>query len=211
MVPSIWCSQAARPPPTPILRIDPSPFKFSAFAVTEDISNGTDFNRMNWDLIGSDAEQSRSVGGLETREGLANLKYAVSREFWLLSDGRISRHSMRARHSSAISMGLVAMGGVRFTLGPAFDASVIAGRQYNSPSYTGELHYEMTPTSAVVAAVTDTVTTPAARLLDNLDNMASTDARNTCGQRLTSFPAAPFQAFQHLMRCRSMTPASTTS
>ena len=163
------------PAPTPTPGFTPPPSNLSNFAITEDLSSGTDFNRMNWSLIGMDAEQSRSVGRLETREGLANLDYAVSREFWLLST--VGYQTFDASPPLIRNLnGLVAMGGVRFTLGPSFEASAKAGRQYNSPSYTGELHYEMTPTSAVVAAVTDTVTTPAARLLDNLNNLASTDA-----------------------------------
>ena len=162
------------PPPTTLPGLTPPPSNLSAYAISEIISNGISFSRLNWDLIGSDAEQSRSVGGLTTREGLADLKFAVSREFWLLAKGGFE--SLDA--SPALSRNLdgpIAMGGIRYTLGPAFDATVMAGRQYNSPSYIANLHYEMSATSAIVATVTDTVTTPAERLLEGLDKMAATD------------------------------------
>jgi uncharacterized protein (PEP-CTERM system associated) len=162
------------PAATPTPGLTPPPANISSFSITEGISNGSFFNRMNWDLSGSYADQSSSAIRLMTTAGLADLKYAVSREFQLLT--KVGYETFDASPALTRNLnGIVAMGGVRFTLGPAFDGSILAGRQYNSPSYTGDLHYEMSPTSSIVAALKDTVTTPAARLLENLSNMAATD------------------------------------
>ena len=130
------------PPPPTLPGLTPPPSNFSAYAISEIISNGISFNRLNWDLIGSDAEQSRSVGGLTTREGLADLK--LCGEPGILAARKGGYETFDA--SPALSRNLDGPRGdgwVRFTLGPSFDATVMAGRQYNSPSYTGELHYEM--------------------------------------------------------------------
>jgi hypothetical protein len=133
------------------------------YGASEIISSGTDFNRLNWTFTGSYDVTSERL--LEYREaiGLADLKYAISRELSLL--GNFGYESLTSNQPLLKSLvGPVAMGGLRVTFTNAFEADATAGWRYNSNSYTGNLRYAVGPYTTILGSYTDSVNTPAGLL-----------------------------------------------
>ena len=140
--------------------------------LTEKISSGPDFDRLNWDLVGSLSETAQTQSLLSEKAGIANLRYAVSHEFSLLATGGYDAISNSTGLNQDVS-GPVAMGGFGMTFGKEFSLQVEAGQRYNDLSFFGNLRYEITPTAVLVAAVNDSVQTPEGQLLNNLTNLTA--------------------------------------
>lgn len=140
--------------------------------VSEKLSSGPFFQRLHWDLLVMNQEQSRDVGDFKQRTGLADASYAVARDVFVL--GRVGYQSFDSSPELTRNLdGVIAMGGVRFTAGPTFDASILVGRMFNATSFIGNLHFEMSPRMAINGTLTDTVSTPGQSLLDSLNNLAA--------------------------------------
>jgi hypothetical protein len=169
-----FLQQSGAPTETFSPLLEPPPSNMQAYAATEKISSGSYFGRSMWDVIASDKEQTRNAGGLADREGSVDYDYALTRQVVLLSTAGYEAFDATPPLTRNIN-GIVALGGVRIALGPAFEFQVRAGRQYNAASYTGNLHYEINPAMSLAGGISDTVTTPAHLLLDNLENLTATD------------------------------------
>jgi uncharacterized protein (PEP-CTERM system associated) len=138
--------------------------------LTEKISSGTDFDRMNWDLIGSLSETARTQSLLSEKAAIANLRYALGHEFSLLATGGYDAISNSTGLNQNVS-GPVALGGFGLTFGTEFSLQFEAGQRYNDLSFFGNLRYEITPSALLVATVNDAVQTPEGQLLNNLTNL----------------------------------------
>jgi len=164
--------------PVPVIPGFVNPTDTLSTSVTERLSSGPFFGRFRWELAGSDAE-IRGIGShtvkddLSERTGLATLSYAVTHGFSLLVTGGYEWIHTSVKLAKKLS-GPVVLAGFQVNLGPAVQAQFQAGRQFNSASYTGSLHWELTPTLSVAGLLTDSVTTPAAQLISSLTNLAST-------------------------------------
>jgi len=141
-------------------------------SLTERISSGTYFDRFNWNAIGSINETDQSQGLLSEKAGIANLGYAINHEFSLLAtagyDGTTSTTPLNANIS-----GPVALGGFGLTFGKSFSLQIEAGEKYNSPSYIGSLHWDLTPRALITASANDYVQTPEGQLLNNLTGLTA--------------------------------------
>jgi hypothetical protein len=67
----------------------------------------------------------------------------------------------------------VALGGFGLTLGQDFSLQAQAGEHYNNLSFTGNLHYDLSPTSLLTASANDYVQTPEGQMLNNLTSLTA--------------------------------------
>ncbi|MBA2588386.1 MAG: hypothetical protein H0U98_07140 [Alphaproteobacteria bacterium] len=140
--------------------------------LSERISSGTDFDRLTWNLVGSVSETARTQSLLSEKVGVANLRYAIDREFSLIVTGGYDAISNSIPLSQDLS-GPVALAGFGLTFGQNFSLQVEGGSKYNSPSFLGNLSYNITPRALLTASVDDTVQTPEGQLLNNLTNLTA--------------------------------------
>lgn len=151
--------------------------------LSERLSSGTALNRLQWNLSLSDAETGGSSLKLSERSVLGELGYAVTRQITPLLDlGGQTYHS-----SSPLSQnpgGLVAMAGARLTFGPALGLTFEGGRQLGGSSFTGDLHFIMTPHLMLVGSLSDQIDTPASRMLENLRHLRTTPGGGFVDDRL---------------------------
>jgi uncharacterized protein (PEP-CTERM system associated) len=146
----------------------------STFSVVEQLISGDDFYRLHWSAVGTYTQTSHSALGLKESSGVAEIDYAVTRELYLLSNVGYQAYNAAVPLSKNLS-GLVALGGVKWVYGTS-EASVRAGEQFNSASYLGEAHIEVSPSLTVAANLDDSISTPANQLLGNLSNLAATSS-----------------------------------
>ena len=144
------------------------PTDTTSYGASEKISSGSDFTRVNWTLSASGRQTQRHAGDMSEVDEIADLKYAVSHEFFLT--GTVGYEAISSQQKLTHDLrGLLAMGGFQVTVGQHFEASAQAGQQFNFPSYKGDLKYQVTARTTLNGSLTDTVTTPAQRLLDSLN------------------------------------------
>jgi len=142
-------------------------------SLTQVFTSGEDFDLLKWSLAGVFSEIERKQGLLSEKGGTASLQYALSREFSLIGTFGYDAITATVPLTQNVS-GIVALGGFSWTLGENFSVTVQAGRKYHSGSYIGNLRYNITPTSSIIASATDAVTTPEGQLLDSLTNLIAT-------------------------------------
>lgn len=143
-------------------------------SLTQRISSGPYFSRLNWSLIGAFSEVDRPGSLLSEKAGLADVSYAVGYTFSLLATAGYDSISNSTPLNKNLS-GPVAMGGFGLNFGPDFALKVQAGTKYNSFSFNGNLRYNITPTSTLIAYADDYVQTPEGQLLNNLTNLTALD------------------------------------
>ena len=132
------------------------PNQYVSYSATEQISSGPDFYRLNWLLAATGAESVQAGANFKQASGTGNVKYAVDREVTVT--GTVGYQSFTSNQQLSHSLvGINAMGGVQITLSPRFQANVSAGRQFNFPSYIGDLSYQFGGFTRLVGSLTDTV------------------------------------------------------
>jgi len=141
-------------------------------SVTEQISSGTDFDRLNWKLVGLLSETDRQQSLLSEKSGIADGRYALNYEWSLLVTGGYDSISNSTALLHDVT-GPVAMGGFGLTLGQDFRLQAEAGERYNSLSFNGNLVYNLSPTNMLTASATDYVQTPEGQLLNNLTSLTA--------------------------------------
>jgi hypothetical protein len=141
--------------------------------VTEQIKSLSFFNRLQWVILASENQTSEDPFSQSQQIASAEIDYSISREFTLLTNGGYEKYKSNPVLISNLD-GLFGLAGFRYSPGQSFALTVKAGRQYNFPTYIGNLQYQITATSALLASATDTVTTPQQRLLGSLDNIGVT-------------------------------------
>jgi uncharacterized protein (PEP-CTERM system associated) len=164
----------------------PGPQNTTQRSVSEKLTSGTDFSRLNWSLVGMLNETDRPQGLFAERTGIATLRYAISPEIALLGTGGYDAISNRTALTRDVS-GPVGMGGVELTYGEDFSLQVQAGQKYNDFSFLGSLRWNMSTSASLSASATDTITTPEGNTLDNLSNLtASANGRLTSSANIYS-------------------------
>jgi uncharacterized protein (PEP-CTERM system associated) len=141
-------------------------------SVTEEISSGTDFDRLNWKLVGLLSETDRQQSLLSEKSGTVDGRYALNYEWSLLVT---AGYESIAESSGLLHdlTGPVAMGGIGLTLGQNFSFQAEAGERYNSLSFNGNLRYNLSPTSLLTASANDYVQSPEGQLLNNLTGLTA--------------------------------------
>jgi uncharacterized protein (PEP-CTERM system associated) len=174
-VPSFGQAFFTNPPGTQNFSLIPGllgPQDTTSRSVIEKVSSGTDFDRLNWNLVASFSETARAQSLLSEKAGLANLRYALGYEFSLLATGGYDAISNTIPLNRNIS-GPVALGGFALVFGNDFALQIEAGQKYNSPSLLANLHYNITSRFLLTASVNDSVQTPEGDLLNNLSNLTA--------------------------------------
>ena len=150
----------------------PGPQNTTQRMVSERLTSGTDFSRLNWSLVGMFNEMDRPQGLFAEKSGVATLRYAISPEIALLGTGGYDAISNRTALTRDVS-GPVGMGGIELTFGEDFSLQVQAGEKYNDFSFLGSLRWNMTASATVTGSATDTITTPEGNTLNNLSNLTA--------------------------------------
>jgi hypothetical protein len=111
----------------------------------------------------------------------ANIRYAFSRA--IIATSVLGYETVTSSQGLTQSVsGPTALGGLQLIPTQNFQINGQAGWQFDSASYTGNFQYQIGPRTSLVGALTDTVETPAQRLLGNLGNLgvnANGDFLNT--------------------------------
>jgi hypothetical protein len=160
-------------------------------SLTEEVSSGPDFERLNWRLTGLLSETAQPGTLLSEKAGLANGRYALSYEWSLLATAGYDALSDTIPLTRNVS-GPVALGGFGLTLGRDFALQVEAGERYNSLSFDGNLRYDLSPSSLITATANDYVQTPQGQLLNNLTALTAlpngtlTSANDVLGNGMAS-------------------------
>ena len=148
-----------------------APTQSLSYGAAERFASGSAFFRLNWAVTGawnySESAYADQTGNLQftTSSAIGDIKYALSREVAVL--GTFGYQSLTSNQPLSEDLqGPVLLGGLQLTLGPNFEMNGMAGEQYNSPSYIGNLTYRAGPFTTFTTSLTDIVTTPTGRLLD---------------------------------------------
>lgn len=162
-------------------------------SVTETLSSGTDFSRLNWSLVGGLNETDRAQGLFAERSAIATLRYAISPEIALLGTGGYDAISNTTSLTRNVS-GPVGMGGIELIFGEDFDLQVQAGQKYDDFSFFGALRWNLSASAVLSGSATDTITTPEGDMLNNLSNLtASANGMLTSGANIYSSGLASSQ------------------
>jgi hypothetical protein len=140
--------------------------------LTEKLSSGPDFGRLNWTAVGLFSETSRPQGLLSEKAGIGTFRFAITHEIALLATGGYDALSNTSPLNKNVS-GPVGMGGIGLTF-EDLQFEFQAGQKYNSASYLGSLHYDITPTAAITGSATDSIQTPEGQLLNSLSQLTAT-------------------------------------
>ena len=147
-----------------------APTDLITYGATERIVSGPDFYRLNWSLIGTGTRATQSSLEYTAASGTANIRYAFSRA--IIATTALGYDSFTSNQTlSQSTSGPVAMGGLELSPTRDFQLNAQAGWQFDSASYQGNLQYQIGAFTSLVGAVTDSIETPASRLLGNLGNL----------------------------------------
>jgi uncharacterized protein (PEP-CTERM system associated) len=149
-----------------------APLNTTLRSLTEEISSGPDFNRLNWKLVGLLSETDQGVSLLSEKSGVGHGRYALNNEWSLLVTGGYDSIHDTSPLIHNVS-GPVALGGIGLTIGQDFSFEAEAGERYNSLSFDGNLRYDLSPSSLLTATANDYVQTPEGQLLNNLTSLTA--------------------------------------
>ncbi len=141
-------------------------------SLTQEISSGPDFGRLNWKLVGLVSETAQANTLLSEKSGIGKARYALSYEFSLLVTAGYDWISDTLPLTHNVS-GPEALAGVGLTFGRDFSLQAEAGERYNNLSFDGDLRYNINPTSTLTASANDFVQTPEGQLLNNLASLTA--------------------------------------
>ena len=167
------------------------PTQSLSYGASQRIASGPDFFRLNWGLTGAwnFTELSQNLD-LTSASATGDIKYALSREVVLLAT--LGYESITSNQPlSEDLVGPIYLGGLQLTLGPDFQMTAMAGQQFNSPSYIGNLTYRAGPFTTFTTSVTDTVTTPTGRLFDRSAQLGVNGQGNFIDTGYSVNPAIP--------------------
>jgi uncharacterized protein (PEP-CTERM system associated) len=153
-------------------------------SVTERITGGPDFGRLNWMATGLFSETDNAGSLLSEKTGVVNLQYAIDYEWSLILTGGYDSiiNSIPLTTKISSPFGLAGFG---LKLGRDFEFQIEAGERYKEFSITSNLRWAVTPTSQVTGAVNDYVQTPEGQLLNNLGTFsASSNGAITSSQNV---------------------------
>lgn len=136
-------------------------------AVTETLASGTNFDRLQWEIVGSYAESAQTVRSQKQAQAAGRLSYALTRSFRIFGVGGYSDYRTSTVLAKSIG-GPFGLGGITYKEADDFALTLEAGIQNNFPTYMGSLRWNITPRTAIVADATDTVGTPQNGILGRL-------------------------------------------
>jgi uncharacterized protein (PEP-CTERM system associated) len=166
------------------------PDKLVTYGATERISSGPDFYRLNWILTGGFNKTTQPGLDFEDITGNANIRYAFSHS--IIAVGVFGYENITSNQNLTRSLGgPTALGGVQLSPTPDLQINATAGWQFDSPSYQGDLRYQIGPFTTLVGSVTDTVTPPASRLIGNLGSLGVNAAGDFINTGFQVGPLAP--------------------
>lgn len=146
------------------------PDQLTSYSGIERISSGPDFYRLNWTLTGSYVKSSQPGLDFQDSTATANIRYAFSHA--IIGVAIVGYDNITSNENLGESLaGPTALGGVQLAPTRDLQLNATAGWQFDSPSYQGDLRYQLGAFTTLVGAVTDTVTPPASRLIANLGNL----------------------------------------
>jgi uncharacterized protein (PEP-CTERM system associated) len=158
----------------------------SIYALTERVTSGEDFFRLQWAVIASYSKMNRSAGGLSQRFATGELAYALDHDISAVLDAGYQWVSANIALNGKFS-GPVLMAGLKFN-GARLTGEFRAGEQYHRTSLTGHVEYQVTPTISLVGDATDNVTTPTAALLNPNSSLADVNQSLLGAQAAASSP-----------------------
>ena len=167
-----------------------APTELISYGASERLSSGIDFNRLNWALTAFAIKQTQSGADLSQATIRGDFRYAVSREVVFFTDLGYQSITSKQGLSQSVS-GPSAFGGIQYTPSPNFEADASAGSQFNSPSYVGNLRYQFAAFTSLSASVTDTVSTPAGRLIGGLGQLGANAQGNFFNTNFQLNPTTP--------------------
>jgi len=160
-------SAAAIFPPPPIT---PAQNALST-TLTEQLTSGTYFERLQFSAIGSYGQFSQTVRSQRTEEGLLNVSYALTRYLKVFGIGGYDDYKSSTTLAKNLS-GPTGLGGFTLSDGPDFTLTAEAGTQNNLPTYMGSLRWIISPLTQFVASATDSITTPQGDILSRLGGLS---------------------------------------
>ena len=146
-------------------------------SIMNELSSGSNFDRLHFSVIGSYTQSSQSVRSQRTEEGLVNISYAATHFLKVFGTGGYSDFKSSQKLAKNLS-GPTGLGGITLTNGPTFELTAEAGIQNNFPTYMGSLRWEISPLTRIVAKATDAITTPQGDILSRLAQMGGGDFTN---------------------------------
>jgi uncharacterized protein (PEP-CTERM system associated) len=161
---AIYFVEPQGPEVGPIGPLPGPPSQVVAYSAVEQLTSGSDFARLHWQLTGSGDRFIESGIDFDVISGGANATYAITRDVAVLGSGGYETFSSNQELTQRIS-GAFWYGGLRLGLGPRGHADLEAGEQFGGPSYIGDVNYQISPLTSIVGTLTDTILTPAAALL----------------------------------------------
>jgi uncharacterized protein (PEP-CTERM system associated) len=166
------------------------PDRVITYGATERISSGADFYRLNWILSGNFNKTTQPGLDYEDVSGTANIRYAFSHA--IIGVAIVGYENITSNLNLSQSLGgPTALGGFQLAPTPDLHINATAGWQFDSPSYQGDLSYQIGPYTTLVGALTDTVTPPASRLIGNLSNLGVNAAGSFINTGFQLSPTAP--------------------
>jgi uncharacterized protein (PEP-CTERM system associated) len=166
------------------------PDQLVSYGATQRISSGQDFYRLNWILSGTVNKTTQPGLVYTDTSGTGNFRYAVIRS--IIVTGLFGYETLTSNQSLTHPIsGPTAMAGLQLSPTRDLQVNASAGRQFNSPSYQGDLHYQVGAFTSLVGALTDSVTAPASRLTGNLANLGVNGAGDFINTNFQVNPAAP--------------------
>ena len=141
-------------------------------SVMDQLSSGSNFDRLHFSAIGSYTQSSQSVRTQSVAEGVGNITYAVTHFLKVFGTGGYSDFKSSQKLAKDLS-GPTGLAGVTVNDGPNFELTAEAGIQNNFPTYMGSLRWVISPLTHFVASATDGITTPQGDILSRLGQMGA--------------------------------------
>lgn len=165
-----------------------APLNFVSVGAYQQFTSGDYFARLQWNLLGAYNQAYMPRGNFETRVGMLNTQYAVTRFFSILATVGYQQLISEAVLTRQFA-GWTFLGGGQLTLGPNVVIIARGGTMFNRPTYIGSLRIQLTPATGIFGSYTDTIGTPSQRLLGNLGGIGIGGGGNFINTPVPAFGA----------------------
>jgi uncharacterized protein (PEP-CTERM system associated) len=128
--------------------------------VTERLSSGQYFERLQWGAIASYSEMGQATGGLTQRTAMGNLSYAIDHGISLVGTAGYETVKSQFGFKSPLN-GPIFLGGMQFNTA-RLTGEFQLGEQYRTFSAVGHLNYQITSRLNFTASAQDGVNAPGA-------------------------------------------------
>lgn len=132
--------------------------------ITERLTSGEFFTRVQWSAIASYSEMGAASAGLTQRSATGEISYAIDHGFSVLADVGYQSITSRSAFRDTLSSPIY-MGGFQFNLA-RLTGQFRAGEQFHSFSMTGNVTYVVSPRMSLFASAQDGINTPGAAMFN---------------------------------------------